>query len=84
MKIGEYNQMMAYLTRPEPEIVVLPEPKPQELLDLQEQKEKDRLKKLLDELSPVLMDESVEFIERQNFAKKQIVKKSQTLESMVN
>ena len=75
MKIGEYNQMMAYLTRPEPEIVVLPEPKPQELLDLQEQKRKDRLKKLLDELSPVLMDESVEFIERQNFAKKAIVKK---------
>ena len=75
MKIGEYNQMMSYLTRPEPETVVIPEPKPQELLDLQEQKRKERLKKLMQELEPVLMDESVDFIERQNFAKKAIVKK---------
>ena len=36
MKIAEYNEMMAYLTRPEPE--VLPQPKPQELLDIQEDK----------------------------------------------
>ena len=64
MKIAEYNQMMAYLTRPEP----LPQPKPEELLDLQEQKRKDRLRKTMDEASPFLMDESVDFIERENFA----------------
>ena len=65
--------MMAYLTQETDSY--LPEPKPRELLDLQEQKEKDRLKKLLDELSPVLMDESVEFIERQILQKKQSLKR---------
>mgnify|MGYP003675686111 CR=1 FL=1 len=64
MKIAEYNEMMAYLTRPEP----LPQPKPQELLDLQEQKRKDRLRKTMDELDPVLMDESVDFIRRNQLA----------------
>jgi hypothetical protein len=64
MKIAEYNQMMAYLTRPEP----LPQPKPEELLDLQEQKRKDRLRKTMEEIGPGLMDESVDFIERENFA----------------
>ena len=63
MKIAEYNQMMAYLTRPEP----LPQPKPEELLDLQEQKRKDRLRKTMEEIGPGLMDESVDFIERGNF-----------------
>ena len=47
MKIAEYNEMMAYLTRPEPE--VLPQPKPQELLDIQEdvriQKQQDTMDK---------------------------------------
>ena len=71
MKIAEYNQMMAYLTRPEP----LPQPKPEELLDLQEQKRKDRLRKTMEEIGPGLMDESVDFIERENFAEKAIVKK---------
>jgi len=70
MKIAEYNEMMAYLTRPEP----LPQPKPEELLDLQEQKRKDRLRKTMDELDPVLMDESVDFIERENFAEKGLAK----------
>ena len=70
MKIAEYNQMMAYLTRPEP----LPQPKPEELLDLQEQKRKDILRKTMDELDPVLMDESVDFIERENFAEKGLAK----------
>ena len=68
MKIGEYNQMMAYLTRPEP----LPQPKPEELLDLQEQRRKDRLRKTMEEIGPGLMDESVDFIERENFATKGI------------
>ena len=52
MKIADYNQMMAYLTRPEP----LPQPKPEELLDLQEQKRKDRLRKTMEEIGPGLMD----------------------------
>ena len=64
MKIAEYNQMMAYLTRPEP----LPQPKPEELLDLQEQKRKDRLRKTMEDLDPVLMEESKEFIERNEMA----------------
>ena len=63
MKIADYNQMMAYLTRPEP----LPQPKPEELLDLQEQKRKDRLRKTMEEIGSGLMDESVDFIERENF-----------------
>jgi hypothetical protein len=61
MKIAEYNEMMAYLTRPEP----LPQPKPEELLDLQEQKRIDRLRKNMEEIGPGLMDESVDFIERE-------------------
>ena len=65
MKIAEYNQMMAYLTRPEP----LPQPKPEELLDLQEQKRKDRLRKTMEEIGPGLMDESVDFIKREEFDK---------------
>ena len=32
MKIANYNDMMAYLTQPD--IDILPRPKPQELLDL--------------------------------------------------
>jgi hypothetical protein len=70
MKIAEYNQMMAYLTRPEP----LPQPKPEELLDLQEQKRKDRLRKTMEEIGPGLMDESVDFIERENFSKAGVAK----------
>ena len=64
MKIAEYNEMMAYLTRPEP----LPQPKPEELLDLQEQKRKNRLRKTMEEIGPGLMDESVDFIERNEMA----------------
>ena len=41
MKIAEYNQMMAYLTRHEPK--VLHQPKPQDLLDIQEENRKGRL-----------------------------------------
>jgi hypothetical protein len=71
MKIAEYNQMMAYLTRPEP----LPQPKPEELLKIQEQNRLERLRKTMEEIGPGLMDESVDFIERQGFAKKGIVRK---------
>ncbi len=66
MKIAEYNQMMAYLTRPEPE--VLPQPKPQELLDIQEKNKIERQQETMDKASPFLMDESVDFIERENFS----------------
>ena len=50
MKIAEYNQMMAYLTRPEP----LPQPKPEELLEIQEQNRIQRLQNLMKDLDPVL------------------------------
>ena len=72
MKIAEYNQMMAYLTRPEP----LPQPKPEELLKIQEQNRLERLRKTMEEIGPGLMDESVDFIERQGFAKKRYSKKT--------
>ena len=65
MKIAEYNEMMAYLTRPEPE--VLPQPKPQELLDLQEQNRKQRLLQSLQKIGPRLEDTSLDFINRENF-----------------
>ena len=65
MKIAEYNEMMAYLTRPEPE--VLPQPKPQELLDIQEENKIERQQETMDKASPFLMDESLDFIRRENF-----------------
>jgi len=68
MKIAEYNEMMAYLTRPEPE--VLPQPKPQELLDIQEENRKGRLLDSLNKIGGRLEDSSLDFIRRQNFNKK--------------
>ena len=72
MKIAEYNQMMAYLTRPEPE--VLPQPKPQELLDIQEDNRKGRLLESLNKIGGRLEDSSLDFIRRQNFSNKGIAK----------
>ena len=75
MKIGEYNQMMAYLTRPEPvkqEPIIIPPSKPEELLEIQEQNRKNRLRNTLDNLEPVLMDESVDFIEREEFQRRKL------------
>ena len=66
MKVNEYNQMMAYLTRPEPE--VLPQPKPQELLDIQEDNRKGRLLDSLNKIGGRLEDSSLDFINRENFA----------------
>ena len=66
MKIAEYNEMMAYLTRPEPE--VLPQPKPQELLDIQEDNRKGRLLESLNKIGGRLEDSSLDFINRENFA----------------
>ena len=68
MKIAEYNEMMAYLTRPEPE--VLPQPKPQELLDIQEDNRKGRLLESLNKIGGRLEDTSLDFINRENFADK--------------
>ena len=46
----------------------LPKEKPQALLDLQEQNRKQRLLDTLQKIGPFLMDESLDFIERENFA----------------
>ena len=43
----------------------LPEPKPQELLDIQENVRIQRQQDTMDKARPFLMDESVDFIERQ-------------------
>jgi hypothetical protein len=49
------------------ELFTLPEPKPQELLDIQEDNRKDRLLDSLNKIGGGLMDESLDFIKRQNF-----------------
>jgi hypothetical protein len=51
------------------ELFTLPEPKPQELLDIQEENRKGRLLDTLNKIGGGLMDESVDFIERKNFAR---------------
>ena len=68
MKVSEYNQMMAYIRKPKPEFT-LPEPKPQELLEIQEEDRKERLEDTMDKTRPFLMDESVDFIEREEFSR---------------
>ena len=73
MKIAEYNQMMSYLTRPEPE--VLPQPKPPELLDIQEQNRKGRLLDSLNKIGGGLEDSSLDFINRENFSTAGLVTK---------
>ena len=50
------------------ELITLPEPKPQELLDIQEDVRIQRQQDTMDKARPFLMDESVDFIERENFA----------------
>ena len=49
------------------ELFTLPEPKPQELLDIQENVRIQRQQDTMNKASPFLMDESVDFIERQDF-----------------
>ena len=46
---------------------VLPQPKPNELFEERERIRTERLSDTLLELEPVLMDESVDFIKRENF-----------------
>ena len=50
------------------ELFTLPEPKPQELLDIQENVRIQRQQDTMNKARPFLMDESVDFIERENFA----------------
>ena len=51
------------------ELFTLPAPKPQELLDIQEDVRIQRQQDTMDKARPFLMDESVDFIERENFAR---------------
>ena len=55
------------LTSVESLIPDLPEPKPQELLDLQEQNRKQRLLQSLQKIGPRLEDSSLDFIRREEF-----------------
>ena len=50
------------------ELFTLPEPKPQELLDIQEDNRIERQQDTMDKARPFLMDESVDFIERNEMA----------------
>lgn len=50
------------------ELFTLPEPKPQELLDIQENVRIQRQQDTMNKVRPFLMDESVDFIERQDKA----------------
>ena len=50
------------------ELFTLPEPKPQELLDIQENVRIQRQQDTMNKARPFLMDESVDFIERQDKA----------------
>ena len=61
------------------ELFTLPEPKPQELLDIQENVRIQKQQDTMDKARPFLMDESIDFIERQNFAEKAIVKNRKTV-----
>ena len=62
----------------------LPKEKPQALLDLQEQNRKQRLLDTLQKIGPSLMDESLDFIKRQNFAVKGNVALSKGTPSIVD
>ena len=57
------------LTSVESLIPDLPQPKPQALLDLQEQNRKQRLLQSLQKIGPRLEDSSLDFIKRENFFK---------------
>ena len=50
------------------ELITLPEPKPQELLDIQEDVRIQRQQDTMDKARPFLMDESIDFIEREEKA----------------
>ena len=53
---------------------ILPQPKPQELFEERDRLRIESLEQSLQESKPFLMDESVDFIERENFAEKGLAK----------
>ena len=59
MKVGDFLEQKEF---------TIPQEKPQELLDLQEQNRKQRLLDSLQKIGPGLMDESLDFIKRENFS----------------
>tara|TARA_R100000700_G_scaffold27514_1_gene34321 strand:- start:56 stop:3073 length:3018 start_codon:yes stop_codon:yes gene_type:complete len=61
---------------------VLPEPKPQELLDIQEENRKGRLLDSLNKIGGGLMDESVDFIKREEFDRGGMAKLVEYVESL--
>ena len=65
MKVGDFIETQ------------LPQEKPQALLDLQEQNRKQRLLNTLQKIGPGLMDESLDFIRRENFSKGSLPKNVQ-------
>jgi len=60
MKVGDFLEQKEF---------TIPQEKPQALLDLQEQNRKQRLLDSLQKIGPGLMDESLDFIRRENFDK---------------
>ena len=60
MKVGDFLEQKEF---------TIPQEKPKELLDLQEQNRKQRLLDSLQKIGPGLMDESLDFIRRKNFDK---------------
>ena len=61
MKVGDFLEQKEF---------TIPQEKPEELLDLQEQNRKQRLLDALQKIGPGLMDESLNFIRRENFGVK--------------
>ena len=61
MKVGDFLEQKEF---------TIPQEKPKELLDLQEQNRKQRLLDSLQKIGPGLMDESLDFIRRENFGVK--------------
>ena len=64
------------------ELITLPEPKPQELLDIQEDVRIQRQQDTMDKARPFLMDESVDFIEREEFDRGGMAKLVEYVESL--
>ena len=64
------------------ELITLPEPKPQELLDIQEENRKGRLLESLNKIGGGLMDESVDFIKREEFDRGGMAKLVEYVESL--
>ena len=64
------------------ELITLPEPKPQELLDIQEENRKGRLLESLNKIGSGLMNESVDFIKREEFDRGGMAKLVEYVESL--